>query len=261
MRRAGNLAALAVVAFAAFYWVSTQVDEVRAASPWAEDPPDAVVSVAALLVAFVTGITFVRVQRRQSHPVIPAAARRDILHGIAVVLAAIWLTAAAAVVALATGTRAAAWDGSIGLLVGLLMVAVAAVVPASFALLRAWPAGRTAERRDDFLTDASAFLRVLGGRLPGPARRPLSGVASWVDRLADAPLGPRRAPWLSVIGVAVLAAVGLVVVKFVIEGLPPPRLLGQAVLVLGGIMAAIVIAGYLALGRFLNLIGPPAPRG
>ena len=43
--------------------------------------------------------------------------------------------------------------------------------------------------------------------------------------------------------------------------IPPPTLLGQAVLVLGGIMAAIVIAGYLALGRFLNLIGPPAPRG
>jgi hypothetical protein len=60
--------------------------------------------------------------------------------------------------------------------------------------------------------------------------------------------------------VAVLAALGLVAAKFVTEGLPPPTLIGRAVLVLGGIMLVIVVVGYLALGRYLNLIGPPTRR-
>ncbi len=264
VRRAGNLAALAVVAFGAFYWVSTQVAQIRAASPWAEDPPDAFVSIGAMLVAFVAVLTFVRVQRWNPEPIIPAAARRDILHGIAVALVAIWAATGAATFALLTGTRAAAWDASIGPLIGLLGASLATAIPATIAVLRAWPAARAGERRDDFLADASAFLRLVAARAPGPTavvRRPLGALAAWIERLAGARLGPRRAPWLTVAGVALLAAGGIVVAKFVTEGPPEPALMLRAVLVLGGIMAAIVVGGYLLLGRYLNLIGPPAQRG
>ena len=250
VRRAGNLAALAVVVFGIFYWLSTQVAELRAGSPWAEDPPDAIVSIAAMLVPFVAAVTFVRVQRWHGERFIPAAAGRDILRGIAIVLAAIWLTTAAAALAFVTGTRAADWDGGIGLLLGLLVATAVAAVPASVALVVAWPAGRSGGRRDDFLADASAFFRHLAARAPWrAAHRPLVVVAGWVDRVADAPLGPRRAPWLTVIGVALLAGVGFVVAKFVAEGTPPPELLGRAILALGGVMAAIVVVAYLALGR------------
>jgi hypothetical protein len=261
VRRAGNRAALAVVVFGIFYWLSTQVAEIRAGSPWAEDPPDAFVSIAAMLVPFVAAVTFVRVQRWHGERFIPATAVRDILRGIAVVLAAIWLTAAAAALAFVTGTRAGDWDGGIGLLLGLLVATTAAAVPPTVALVVAWPAGRRAERREDFLADASALLRLLAARSPWRVtHRPLVVVADSVDRIADARLGPRRAPWLTVIGVALLAAIGLVAAKFVAEGTPPPELLGRAILGLGGAMAAIVVIAYLVLGRYLNLIGASTRR-
>lgn len=259
--RAGNLAVVAVVAFGIFYWLSTQVVEIRASSPWAEDPPDAFVSIAAMLVPFVAAITFVRVQRWHGVRDIPAAGLRDILRGIAVVLAAIWLTVVAAAVAFVTGTRTGDWDGSLALLLGLLAATAASAVPATVALVVAWPVGRTAERRGDFLADASAFLRLGAARSPWrAARRPLAAMARWVDGFAEARLGPRRAPWLTVLVVALLAGMGLVIAKFVIEGAPPADLLGRAILALGGIMAAIVVVGYLVLGRYLNLIGASTRR-
>jgi hypothetical protein len=50
------------------------------------------------------------------------------------------------------------------------------------------------------------------------------------------------------------------VTKFVTEGAPPVEMLGRAILLLGGVMAAIVVVGYLVLGRYLNLIGAATPR-
>ena len=49
-RRAANAAALAVVFFLVLFVFSAEIPAVRAHSPWAEDPYDAVVSFAALLV-------------------------------------------------------------------------------------------------------------------------------------------------------------------------------------------------------------------
>ena len=261
VRRAGNLAAPAVVVFGIFYWLSTQVAAIRAGSPWAEDPPDAFVSIAAMIVPFVAAITFVRVQRWHGAAVIPAAALRDILRGIGVVLAAIWLTVGAASLAFVAGSRAGEWDGSLGLLLGLLAATALAALPATVALVRAWPTGRGAARRDDFRADASAFIRLIAQRSPWRrTRRLLASLASWVDAFADARIGPRRAPWLTVAMVALLAAIGLVVTKFVTEGAPPAEMLGRAILLLGGVMAAIVVVGYLVLGRYLNLIGAATPR-
>jgi hypothetical protein len=62
-RRAPNAAALVVVAFWALFVFSAELPDVRAHSPWAEDPYDAVISFAALLVPLVAVVTFVRCQR------------------------------------------------------------------------------------------------------------------------------------------------------------------------------------------------------
>jgi hypothetical protein len=59
-RRVANAAALAVVAFWALFVFSAELPAVRAHSPWAEDPYDAGVSLAALLVPLVTVVTFIR---------------------------------------------------------------------------------------------------------------------------------------------------------------------------------------------------------
>ena len=62
-RWAANAAALAVVAFWALFVFSAELPDVRAHSPWAEDPYDAVVSFAAFLVPLVAVLAFVRCQR------------------------------------------------------------------------------------------------------------------------------------------------------------------------------------------------------
>jgi protein-S-isoprenylcysteine O-methyltransferase Ste14 len=72
-RRAANAAALAVVAFWALFVFSAQLPAVRAHSPWAEDPYDAVVSFVALLVPSVALLTFVRCQRWRQPAAMPAS--------------------------------------------------------------------------------------------------------------------------------------------------------------------------------------------
>jgi hypothetical protein len=59
-RRAANATAAAVVSFAALYAGSTQIADVRAVSPFADDPFDAVVSFAVIGLALVVGATWLR---------------------------------------------------------------------------------------------------------------------------------------------------------------------------------------------------------
>ena len=53
-RRAANAAALAVASFLTLFVFSAEIPAVRAHSPWADDPYDAVVSFAALLIPLVS---------------------------------------------------------------------------------------------------------------------------------------------------------------------------------------------------------------
>jgi hypothetical protein len=70
-RRAANAAALVVVAFWALFVFSAELPAVRAHSPWAEDPYDAVVSFAALLVPVVAFLTCVRCRRWRGPALMP----------------------------------------------------------------------------------------------------------------------------------------------------------------------------------------------
>src|SRR5918994_3437627 len=120
--RAANAAASAMVAFWVLFAVSTQISPVRAHSPWAEDPYDAVVSLDALLLPVVAAVTFVRCQRWRGSRPMPAYAIRQILRGVGVALAGIGTTVIAAVVALLVQARVEAWGPWFGLLVGLLVL-------------------------------------------------------------------------------------------------------------------------------------------
>jgi hypothetical protein len=77
-RRAANAAALAVVAFWALFVFSAELPAVRAHSPWAGDPYDAVVSFAALLVTLVAVFSFVRCQHWRGPASMPASAVRQV---------------------------------------------------------------------------------------------------------------------------------------------------------------------------------------
>ena len=71
-RRAGNRTALAVGVYATLFVLSSEVSSIREMSPWAEDPFDLVMSIAALVVPFVAAVTFVRFQRWADAPEMPA---------------------------------------------------------------------------------------------------------------------------------------------------------------------------------------------
>src|SRR5258705_12026129 len=84
-RLAANAGAAATVAYAALYFVTTQVKIVRAASPFGDDPWDVVVSYGAIFLAIVVGATAVRSVRHRGPRLEPVTAAR-IRTGVAMAL-------------------------------------------------------------------------------------------------------------------------------------------------------------------------------
>src|SRR5512132_3797923 len=82
VRRTCVIAAGAAVSFGALFAISTQLASIRAHSPWAEDPYDAVVSIAALVLPVVAAITCVRYLRWRRPGAIPVFGARQMLRGI-----------------------------------------------------------------------------------------------------------------------------------------------------------------------------------
>ena len=98
-RLAANAGAVAALAYAVVYFVTTQIKIVRAASPFGDDPWDVVVSYGAIFLALVVGATGVRSLRHRESRLEPAIAAR-IRTGIAMALLTIGLTLASDVSAL-----------------------------------------------------------------------------------------------------------------------------------------------------------------
>jgi hypothetical protein len=208
VRRAGNLAASATVLFIGLFWLSSEIESVRTISPWADDPWDAVMSIAALVVPVVAAMTFIRAQRWRGDGPIPIAAHGLVLRGILVVLTGI----AAATLA---GIGATAAAGGVPWILALpLALTGTATLLASGALVIAWhhvwsARGSSATtlrvRSPDLFDDMIALaLDVLR------SQRALSGGLGAVDRL-DRFLGrsrfsPRAHP--TAFGVVVAIAFG-----------------------------------------------------
>ena len=269
--RAANAAAPAVVAFWALFVVSTQISPVREHSPWAEDPYDAVVSFAALVVPVVAAITFLRCQRWRGSRPMPAYAIRQILRGVGVALAGIGATVIVGVAALLAQARAEAWGPWFGLLVGMLVLTgtlalgAAALLVYALSRSRGYAAVRAvlpeeADAFDDiviFLADAGVIVgrrfAWLGAEFTTAAHRldaTLRG--SW--------LSPRRHQWAFCAVVAAVFGAAFSTLHSLAEGLAPDP--GSALLVwslYAGITATWVVVGYALLGRYLRLIrGEPA---
>ena len=264
-RLAANAAALAIVFFLVLFVFSAEIPNVRAHSPWAEDPYDAVVSFAALLVPLVAAVTFVRCQRWRGTQPMPPRAVRYVLRGVAVALAAVAATVAADTAALAARARAETWGPWFGGLVGLLFLTGVLAVLATGLLVHAWRystqylAGGTSPGEDDALDDALALLAdvgtVLRGRLPHLGSVLVSGAHRSAQALETSPLNPRRHPWMFCFAVALLSGMVFSSWHSIVEGVPPEPLLAlQAWLLYAGILASGVVIGYVSLGRYLGLI-------
>jgi hypothetical protein len=256
-RLAANAGAVAVVAYAALYFVTTQIKIVRAASPFGDDPWDVLVSYGAIFLAIVVGATAVRSLRHRESRLEPVIAAR-IRTGVAMALVTIGLTLASDVSALvfaAMPEPEAAADGRLALIVGLIGSSGATTIVATGLLIRAAaiaaratappPAADPAE--PDVLDDLLGLARD-GARLLPPIRTAVDRLTLVVDRfLATSPISPRR--HRLAFGVVGAAAVGLAYSGWhaIVEG-------PWASLFVPGLFAVFTAAGVFAV--YIATLGP-----
>lgn len=235
-RLAANVALLAVAAWAALYLVTAEIKDVRAASPFADDPWDIVVSYSAILLPIVVGATFVRSLRHRGMHLEAATARR-IRTGVAIALLTIGLNVASDALALLVVPAPSA-DGRLTLVIGLVVAAGTATLTAIAFLVRAmWIAGPPTD--DAAEPDVLDDLLGLGAEIPGVARlvRPL-------DRFfASSPASPRRHRLIFGILAAFAAAIAFDVWHALVEGpwASLPVLLLFATLAGGGVFVVYAI--------------------
>lgn len=235
-RLAANAAIPAIVAWALLYWVTTQFVDIRAASPFGNDPWDVAVSYSAIFMPIVVGATWVRSLRHRG-PRLEAATAGRIRMGTAIALALIGVNLASDALALVV-VPAPATDGRLALIIGLVATAGVAWAVAATFLGRAVrvanpPPGDANE--PDVLDD----LLGLVSEVPGVARvvRPL-------DRfLAESPFSPRRHRLVFGILAAALVGVAFDLWHAIREGpwANLPVLLSFAVLAGGGVLTIYLI--------------------
>jgi hypothetical protein len=256
-RLAANAGALAAVAYAALYVVTTQVKIVRAASPFGDDPWDVVVSYGAIFLAIVVGATAVRSVRHRGPRLEPVIAAR-IRTGVGMALITIGLTLASDLSALLFAPfpdPAAAGDGRLALIVGLIVVSVATAIAATSLLVRAAAiAARTttalpsdAASEPDVLDDLLGLARDGAALLP-PIRTLVDRLTSVVDSfLATSPASPRRHRIAFGIVAAVAAGLAYDVWHAIVEG-------AWGSMVALGLFSVLTAGGVLAV--YLATLGP-----
>ena len=204
------------VLFEALTLIATQDKTVRAASPWQDDPFDAVVSFAQFTVPTVCVVLVLRLPLWRL-PGSPDRARQVLRAAlVATTLVAVTLGFEWA----AVGTRAhhAGWDATTGWLVAGLLASSAATVSTVFCLTRAGAFYRS--RRgwtQDWLGDAFVVL----GRVPGLRKFTTPGNADLV----------RRHGMLVLAGTSAISAVLVVAALAVGERWTNPMLIGWALVV------------------------------
>jgi hypothetical protein len=235
-RLAANVALLPVVAWAALYVVTAQIDSVRAASPFAEDPWDIVVSYAAIFLPIVVGATLVRSLRHRG-PQLEAATAGRIQTGVAIALLTIAVNVVSDALALLV-VPAPATDGRLTLIIGLVVIAGLATSTAIAFLIRAM---RIASPTTSNATEPDVLDDLLGlaAEVPGVSR-----AVGPLDRfLASSPASPRRHRLIFGILAALVAALAFDVWHAIVEGpwASLPVLILFATLVGGGVFVMYLI--------------------
>jgi hypothetical protein len=263
-RLAANAGAVAVVAYAVLYVITTQIRIVRAASPFGDDPWDVVVSYGAIFLAIVVGATGVR-SLRHREPRLEAVTAARIRTGVAMALVTIGLTLASDISALLFAPLpdpAATSDGRLALIVGLIAVSGLTTFVASRLLIRAAAiavrsAGPAAEASEPDVLDDLLGLARDGAALVPPIRTVVDRLAAAADRfLATSPASPRRHRFAFGILAAVTAGLAFDVWHAIVEG-------AWGSLFAPVLFAVLTAAGVLAVYRAtlgpLRLLRPPQP--
>jgi hypothetical protein len=256
-RLAANAGAVAVVAYAALFFGTTQIKDVRAASPFGDDPWDVVVSYGVIFLAIVVAATGVRSLRHRGLRLEPAIAAR-IRTGVAMALLTIGATLVSDISAIAFAPLPAP-DGRLALILALLVVSGATTAAATALLVRAASiARRTAAPIEDavepdILDDLLGLARD-GAALVPPMRGIADRLTSVIERfLVTSPASPRRHRLAFGLFAAVAAGLAYAEWHAIVEGAWASLFVAAlfAVLTGGGVLAV-----YIATVGPLRLIRP-----
>lgn len=277
LQRAALLTFTASLIFWAFFQISKSPN-FAAVNPFAEDPVDAIGSIAVQVALAVSLLTLARAAQVSRAPTALTYKSRLIVRGNFVALLAIGVTLVADTF---MELQYPAWDTSIWgrlLVVGLGTVALiaCAAVLATVAAARRLTATPTSERPPngeagslgEALGDLWALVRKIlawsGHSLPW-----LSRPLHWVDNLGNRLfewmmnwpwIGPRSYPWRFCAAVALAWGVALAAVHGLEEGAPGNLELAALVwLIFIVVESAAVLGGFLLVGGFLGL-RPPLRR-
>ena len=260
-RLAANAAAVAVLAFAVLWFLTTQNRAVREVSPFADDPWDAFATYAAIFLPFVAGPTWVRSLRHRG-PALPVITARRIRWGSGLAAAIVLVAAAVDLQAILMLGWPAEADGMAILVTGLVFSVLTAALAAAALTVRAGNVARTAgevamtareapesDIVDDLLDLAGDVARPLG------LRAPVERLATATERfLDDSAVSPRRHRVLFGALLALVAAIAFDLWHAVREG--PWASIGVPVL-FGFLIASGIFAIYLGTLGPLRLLRPP----
>ncbi len=243
--RALGVSLVVAALFTVWAYVGTQVQAVRAGSPWQDDPYDALVSLTEFLVPVLAALVLARMSLCRRFEPLPLFRLRQLLRGAQVTTGLVAATVAVDWVAAAARADQSLWDRGTPLLIGTL-------VPLSGAVLTGYALQRAAIRQlppddrpsvGDWLDDAPALAERL--RIPR--------VAGWLraTRLLDYLRGHVVLVAAATSGLASAAVtLGLVVGEG--GGLPALLYLTLAVIYAAGLFAFCRIANstlHLAVAR------------
>lgn len=254
-RLAANVAAASVVVYAVLWFFSTQIDAIRAVSPFADDPWDAIATYAAIILPFVAGATWIRSLRHRG-PLLAAATARRIRWGSGLAAAIVLVASVADLQAIASvgfGTNA---GSTVALLASLVLLAavtagIAVVITLRAASIPGVPSSETLFEPD--IVDDALALVAEAAAVVG-FRRPMDRLAASLERFLDgSSISPRRHRiWFGVV-VAVAAAVAFDAWHAIREG---PWANAGVAIAFGTLVATGILAAYLGTVAPLRLIRP-----
>ena len=267
VRRAGNAAGTTSVLFLILFVVSAQIPAIRATSAWADDPYDAVLSIAFLVLPVVMVIGWLRARRwRGQRPTPPAALRQQlrgatvavllVVAGTVACLAALLAAAAAPTPGAGTTLDVAETPALVDvLLIGVTGTACLAmgVVTRAWRLTRSYLVSPGEVPTPDMFDDVEALTADVAQAESTPQSIQRLGAATGraTHRLAR----PMRAnPWPACIVIAITFGLVLSTWHSLVEGVAS---LGAAMVIVplyAGLGAVLVVTAYATVGRYLELI-------
>lgn len=244
--------ALATAAFLVLFLASSEIPQLRAQSPWQDDPWDAVLSVAFLFVPIVGAVSAIRLVRLVVDPRAAGATASFLVRGLAVLDVLVAAAAAACITAAVARAHADTWGPATGPLIALAGATAILVVPAAILVVLA---ARRTDGRDalsgarDVLSDLLMSVTVLVGSGSTTADE-LRRLDARLDVVA---WSPRRHATLAGAALAILFGTSLATWHLLAEGAPPAHLL-TAWTAYALVAAMTCFVGWIVLRPLLRII-------